>query len=60
MKDWKSYVVIVIFAAVFTILYSQVVPLHMTEKEYLIGSATLVVGILILIRVTINIRNKNK
>lgn len=60
MKDWKSYVVIVIFAAVFTILYSQVVPLHMTEKQYLIGSATLVVGILILIRVTIDIRNKNK
>lgn len=60
MKDWKSYVVIVIFAALFAILYSQVVPLYMTEKQYLIGSATLVVGILILIRVTIDIRNKNK
>ncbi|CAM4134844.1 hypothetical protein ERIN107935_00555 [Erysipelothrix inopinata] len=57
MKDWKSYIVIVIFVAVFTIIYSQVVPLYMTEKQYLISSATLVVGSLIVIRI---ITKKNK
>lgn len=58
MKDWKSYIVIVIFVALFTILYSQVVPLYMTEKQYLIGSATLVVGSLIVIRIITNKKNK--
>lgn len=59
-EDWTNYIVITVCTVIFTIVYSRVVPLYMTEKKYLIGVTAIIVVLLVLIRVIINMRNKNK